>query len=514
MCIRDRVSTQSTWGERIIISGIHQIRNKKKGICIQSKKKMISSIVFINHKGEILIYRVYKDDISRAETMQFCTRIVATKENKETPIINIDGTSFIHITVKDVILLATTKTNVNATMAVQYLYQIVNICKAYFGGEFDENTVRKHFVLIYELLDETMDYGIPQILDPDLLKKYIFEGDSKKNDLNDIKKLKQLTMQATGVTSWRAEGIKYKKNEVYIDVIENVNVLLSNKGTILRTDVSGQIMMKCQLSDMPECKFGMNDKLLMQKEPRKQGTTGSVDKGITIDDVKFHQCVRLGKFDKERAITFIPPDGTFELMTYRISENINLPFKIMPVVNEYGKNKIEAHIKLKSIFEKNIFATNVMLKMPCPKNTAIVNTSPTLGRAKYEPDQGGIIWRIKKFPGDSEAALRCNIELSNSPNEKAWIKPPISMEFQVPMFTASGLRVRFLRIYEKSGYKPTKWIRYITKAGEYQHRLQHSHSQQRIPLYFNFMIHKLLHRFHIRKRISIHQLNDGSRKIY
>ncbi len=39
------------------------------------------------------------------------------------------------------------------------------------------------------------------------------------------------------------------------------------------------------------------------------------------------------------------------------------------------------------------------------------------------------------------------------------------------MFTASGLRVRFLRVYEKSGYKPTKWIRYITKAGEYQRRL-------------------------------------------
>ena len=52
---------------------------------------MISSIVFINHKGEILIYRVYKDDITRSETTQFCAKIVATKENKECPIINIDG---------------------------------------------------------------------------------------------------------------------------------------------------------------------------------------------------------------------------------------------------------------------------------------------------------------------------------------------------------------------------------------------------------------------------------------
>jgi len=38
---------------------------------------------------------------------------------------------------------------------------------------------------------------------------------------------------------------------------------------------------------MPECKFGMNDKLLMQKEPKKSASA-SVDKGIAIDDIKFH----------------------------------------------------------------------------------------------------------------------------------------------------------------------------------------------------------------------------------
>jgi hypothetical protein len=65
------------------------------------------------------------------------------------------------------------------------------------------------------------------------------------------------------VTSWRPEGIVHKKNEIYIDVIEDVNVLFSAKGTILRTDVSGVIKLKCLLSGMPECKLGMNDKLLM-----------------------------------------------------------------------------------------------------------------------------------------------------------------------------------------------------------------------------------------------------------
>jgi hypothetical protein len=67
---------------------------------------------------------------------------------------------------------------------------------------------------------------------------------------------------------------------------------------------------------MPECKFGINDKLMV----RDKAEGAQVEsKGIQIDDIKFHQCVRLGKFDRDRSITFIPPDGLFEVMSYRVS---------------------------------------------------------------------------------------------------------------------------------------------------------------------------------------------------
>ena len=60
--------------------------------------------------------------------------------------------------------------------------------------------------------------------------------------------------------------------------------------------------------------------------------------------------------------------------------------------------------------------------------------------------------------------------MSASINEKAWSRPPITVEFQVPMFTASGLHVMFLRVHERSGYNTIKWVRYITRAGQYQIR--------------------------------------------
>lgn len=98
-------------------------------------------------------------------------------------------------------------------------------------------------------------------------------------------------MQATSANAWRAEGITYKKNNIYIDVVETTNVVFSSKGTVLKTDVSGSINVNCELSGMPECKFGMNDKLFLQR-------TNINEQGISIDDTKFHQCVKLNKFDK------------------------------------------------------------------------------------------------------------------------------------------------------------------------------------------------------------------------
>ena len=48
---------------------------------------------------------------------------------------------------------------------------------------------------------------------------------------------------------------------------------------------------------------------------------------VAIDDIQFHQCVRLSRFESERAISFVPPDGTCELIKYRTTQDIKLPFR-------------------------------------------------------------------------------------------------------------------------------------------------------------------------------------------
>lgn len=46
----------------------------------------------------------------------------------------------------------------------------------------------------------------------------------------------------------------------------------------------------------------------------RRATSGK--SSIAIDDCQFHQCVKLSKFETEHSISFIPPDGEFELMKY------------------------------------------------------------------------------------------------------------------------------------------------------------------------------------------------------
>lgn len=426
---------------------------------------MISAILFVNQKGEVIISRFYRDDVKRGDAEQFRLEVIQGK-NHTVPVRQVGETHFFYIKHQNIYVCALTSFNGNATMVLQFLNTLVNIFKSYFGGLFDEESIKNNFVLIYELLDETMDHGYPQNCQTEILKLYITQQGVKSERAKETQ-ASQITIQATGAISWRQPNIKYPKNEVFIDVIENVNLLMSQKGTVLRNDVSGQIVIKAFLSGTPECKFGLNDRVLLEKERSQQNRNAQ---GIEIDDCTFHQCVKLGKFETERTISFIPPDGEFQLMSYRVTENVNHPFRVKPIIHEIGRTRIEVDLKVKSMFPFKLFAQNVTIMIPVPKNTALVRVTSSAGKAKYKAEKSVIEWKLRKFPGETEYGLSGEVELMASTSEKSWSRPPISMDFQVPMFTASGLYVRFLKVSEKSHYQTVKWVRYITKAGTYHFR--------------------------------------------
>jgi AP-2 complex subunit mu-1 len=292
----------------------------------------------------------------------------------------------------------------------------------------------------------------------------------------------RITMQATGAQSWRRGDIKYRKNEAFVDVIEDVNLLMSANGTVLRADVTGQIIMRAYLTGTPECKFGLNDQLLVGQvgQVGTEGPVGNVSGtrkatraaagSVTLEDCQFHQCVQLAKFDSDRTISFVPPDGEFELMRYRSTENVNLPFKVHAIVREVGTTKVEYSIAVKANYGSKLFATNVVIRIPTPLNTAKISERTTQGKAKYEPESNCIVWKISRFVGGQEFVCSAEAALTSMTNQKSWSRPPLSVNFSLLMFTSSGLLVRYLKVFEKGGYSSVKWVRYMTRAGSYEIR--------------------------------------------
>lgn len=49
------------------------------------------------------------------------------------------------------------------------LYRMMKIFRDYCGV-LNEESIRKNFVLIYELIDEIIDYGHPQLMTTELIK--------------------------------------------------------------------------------------------------------------------------------------------------------------------------------------------------------------------------------------------------------------------------------------------------------------------------------------------------------
>lgn len=75
-------------------------------------------------------------------------------------------------------------------------------------------------------------------------------------------------MAVTNAVSWRSEGIKYRRNEVFLDVVESINLLANSNGNVIKSEIVGAVKMRVYLSGMPELRLGLNDKVLFENTGR------------------------------------------------------------------------------------------------------------------------------------------------------------------------------------------------------------------------------------------------------
>ena len=393
----------------------------------------------------------------------------------------------------EVTYVATCERETSPLRVIEFLSQLYDVLRAYFGDVITETTLQEHHVTLYQLLDEMVDSGIPVnthagglkvlVPPPNLYNRVTSTVMGNQGVIvSDQDPLKLLPLP------WRSNNIKYASNEIYLDLIEYIDATLDAEGKVLSSAVHGRIEVNSRLSGMPDINLTLSNSHL-------------------IDEYSFHPSVRLSRFASDRVVSFVPADGNSQLMSYKVrppqkadenqwqpryikanpwlktanSDNpssVPLPLYIRPQC-AFGETqgRVSVVVGSKPAFEKPVEA--VTLEIRLPNRCASADPSATHGVATYDVASNSIRWAIDKFPNDKTPCLSVQVVMGSDDDKKKPVGAAnteatrrihlqelvdINASFKVSGASVSGIKIETLQVRNEK-YKPTQGVRYHTRSG-------------------------------------------------
>lgn len=352
-------------------------------------------------------------------------------------------------------LVAACKQEFPPLFVIEFLHRVVDTFDDYFS-ECTESIIKENYVVVYELLDEMLDNGFPLATESNILKELIKPPNILRTIANSVtgKSNVSSTLPSGQLSAipWRRSGVKYTNNEAYFDVIEEVDAIIDKSGSTVFAEIQGYVDCCIKLSGMP-------DLTLSFINPR------------LFDDVSFHPCVRFKRWESERILSFIPPDGNFRLMSYHVTSQsvvaipIYLRHNIFLRPGEQGK--LDLTVGPKTTLGRVL--DNVKLEICLPKS--VLNCMLTVNQGKYTFDSVTKIlqWDVGRIDVTKLPNIRGTVSVAPG-TTSIESNPVINVQFSISQLAVSGLKVNRLDMYGEK-YKPFKGVKYMTKGGKFQVRM-------------------------------------------
>ncbi|KAG5467903.1 hypothetical protein LSCM4_00989 [Leishmania orientalis] len=463
---------------------------------------MLSCIFLLNEHGEVMVELQFSERIPRSTLEGFWSTFMAPwKGASEAPaaIVAYGGTVFSHIHRNNVFIVGTHPLDNTALVVIEQLCLVARVLTTYLS-EVTENTIRENFSTVYQLLQEMFDYGYPlttelyaldelvprptlenrvrTILDTPFVNKVMPVGNRAALGVGS----RQVSNFYVGVP-WRDPETRHSTNEVLFDVVESLDYVLDSEGRCVRAAVQGSIEVNCRLSGMPEMALRLRD----------------VD--AVVDDVAFHRCVRLDRYEHDRTLCFIPPDGKFTLMKYTCRPSMPMPlppFYVTPQVSfnaTGGRFHCMAGIRgggadFSSVAEKCKEVQRLSVRLLLPPNTSSLTvTNCSSGTTAFDRSKGTLTWSVGSLTQSATPSVGGEFLIEpdgggNSAERGRGTAPspkPVrvaahgagvgnatmaTVSFQLPNQIMSSLRVDSVQIMNEIG-KPYKGLKYLTQSGKY-----------------------------------------------
>ena len=372
------------------------------------------------------------------------------------PVLAIGRYAFISIHRSSLTFLVCTLRESPPLFVIEFLQLIADVFVSYFSasdvvgvGELTESGLRDHFSTVYQLLDEMVDGGyasttelnlLTELITPPSLASKLLQTVTNEATVKDV-----LPQSAVSKIPWRKANVAYVANEIYFDINEQLDAIVNSNGNVVHATVYGDIMCNCRLSGVPDL-------------------TLTFTRPALLDDCSLHRCVRINRFQRERVISFVPPDGPFKLLSYKVAAGIALPVYVKPQI-AYRAGSGRIHIMVGSKLHSDKAVTDVVVILPLPSPLRSHTLAVTVGKLTVA-DQT-VRWEIAALPRDMVPMMEGGVSLTGGDSGYVGI---LQCEWTVKMYAASGLKVEGLAIRNVAYKKPYKGVRSVTSAGKFQVR--------------------------------------------
>jgi len=428
---------------------------------------MIQSLFILAGSGEIIIEKHWREVTPRSVCDFFWDEANAHDDKRNVPCVLFTGEVYLLSVLRgDIFFVSTVKEEQPPLLVIEFLHRVGDIIQDYFGT-IEEGNLKENFSTVYQLLEEMMDNGFPLTTEPNALKAMIHPPSM-------ISKIAEATIGASGVSEtlpegtvsnmpWRKTGVKYAQNEIYVDIIEEVDAIINISGQVISSEVTGIVQCNSRLSGLPDL------------------TLAFVDPEV-IDDCSFHPCVRYNRYDRDRVVSFVPPDGQFELMCYRVREvsHVAPPLYVTPQLTyetlpsgqvNAGRVSILVGTKPTSSVivpprKGPLVVEDIIITVPFPRSVRTANLSVSHGTVLYDEAAKVAKWNLGKLPKDRQAQCTGTLVVSGPRVAEA---PPVEVAWKVSNASISGVAVASLQLTNET-YRPYKGVRLLTRAGRYQVR--------------------------------------------
>jgi len=417
---------------------------------------MIHSLFTINSSGDVFLEKHWKSVISRSIVDYFFDAQNAAKNPIDIPpVIATPHHYLISIYRCNIFFVAVCMTEVPPLFVIEFLHRVVDTFEDYFT-ECSESSIKDNYVVVYEVLDEMLDNGFPLATEANILKELIKPPNMLRTVVNTVTGKSNVSeVLPTGQLSnipWRRQGVKYTNNEAYFDVIEEVDAIIDKSGSTVSAEIHGYIDCSVKLTGMPDLTMSFVNPRL-------------------FDDVSFHPCVRYKKWESDRILSFVPPDGNFRLVSYHIGSAsvVAIPVYVRHSLSWLGgtQGRLDLTVGPKQTMGRTV--EKVKIEIAMHKSVLNCSLTPSQGKYSFDPVSKVLCWEVGKIEAAKLPNLRGSVNLVTGATPEP-TNPSISVQFAISQLAVSGLKVNRLDMYGEK-YKPFKGVKYLTKAGRFQVRM-------------------------------------------